>query len=53
MALERLQASDMQAKCSSHGIHDGLEGIEIRDGCEQFGTTEALGHRLTLRNEDK
>jgi len=46
LARERLQAS------SSHGIDDGLEGIEIRDGCEQFGATEAPGHRLTVRNID-
>ena len=42
LAMEGLQASNRQAKCSSHGIDDGLEGIEIGDGCEQFGTTEAL-----------
>ena len=52
LALERLQASDRQAKCSSHGIDDGLEGIKIRDGCEQLGTTEAPGHRLMVRNID-
>jgi len=52
LALERLQASDRQAKCSSHGIDSGLGGIEIRDGCEQFGTTEAPGHQLTVRNID-
>ena len=44
LALERLQSSDRQAKCSSHRINDGLEGIEIRDGCEEFRTTEAPGH---------
>jgi hypothetical protein len=49
-ALEHFQASDRQAKCSSHRIDDGLEGIEIRDGCEHFRTTEALGHRLMVRN---
>lgn len=52
LALKRLQASDRQAKCSSHGIDDSLEGIKIRDGCEQFGAIEAPGHRLTVRNID-
>jgi hypothetical protein len=49
---ERLQASDRQAKCSSYRIDDGLEGIEIGDGCKQFGTTEDPDHRLTVRNID-
>ena len=50
LALERRQASDRQAKCSSPGIDDGLEGIGIRDGCKQFGTSEAPDHQRTVRN---
>ena len=52
LALEHLQASDRQTKCSSHWINDSLEGIEIRDRCEQLGTTETPGHQLTVRNTD-
>ena len=44
LSLECVQASDRQAKCSSHRMDDGLEGIEIQDRCKQFGTTEAPGH---------
>ena len=42
LVLKRLRASDRQAKCSGHRIDVGPEGIEIRDGCKQFETTEAL-----------
>ena len=52
LVTERLQASDRQAKCSSYRIDDGLKGIEIGDGCKQFGTTEDPDHRLTVRNID-
>ena len=48
----RLQASDGQAKCGGHGIDDILEGMEIVDGCEQFGTSKNLGLRFTIRNLD-
>ena len=52
LAIERLQASDRQAKCSSHRIDDSLDGISNRDGYKQFGTTEAPGHRLAVCNID-
>ena len=50
LALEHIQGSDRQAKCISCRIDDGLEGIGIRDRCEQLGTTEVHGHRLTVCN---
>ena len=50
--MERLQPGDGQAKCGGDPIYDVLEGMEIVDGCQQFGTSERLGHRFTIRHVD-
>jgi len=34
--LESFQDSDRQAQCSSEGVGDSLERIEVRDGCEEL-----------------
>ena len=50
--MQRLQAGSGQAKCGGDPIYDVLEGMEIVDGCQQFGTSEMLGHRFTIRHVD-
>jgi hypothetical protein len=50
--VQRLQAGDGQAKCGGDPIYDILEGMEIIDGCQQFGTSERLGHRFAISHLD-
>jgi hypothetical protein len=50
--VERLQPGNGQAKCSGDPIYDVLEGMEIIDGCQQFGTSERVDHRFTIRHID-
>ena len=50
--MQRLQAGDGEAKCGGDPIYDVLEGMEIVDRCQQFGTSERLGHRFTIRHVD-
>ncbi len=50
--MERLQASNWQAKGGGNPVDHVLEGMEIVDRCIEYGTSERLGHRLAVGNID-
>lgn len=46
--MQCIQAGNGQAKCSGDLSYDVLEGMKIVDGCQEFRTSERLGHQFTI-----